>query len=47
MTARLPFHPGWLFLVVPASLYGLWIATMVVQEIIRVVVPEVVRAVLR
>ncbi len=31
--------------VVPALAYGLWVGTLVVPEIVRVVMPEVVEAV--
>jgi len=35
----------WLLLAAPVALYPAWIASMVVPEVTRVLVPEVVRAV--
>lgn len=35
----------WLALALPVAAYGVWIATLIVPEVVRVVVPEVTRAV--
>jgi len=35
----------WLALAAPVAAYAVWIASVVVPEVVRVVVPEVVRAV--
>jgi hypothetical protein len=36
----------WLLLATPIAIYGAWIAALVVPDVVRVVVPEVTRAVL-
>ena len=38
---------AWLGLAIPAAFFGVWVASMVVPEVVRVVVPVVVDEVMR
>lgn len=38
-------HWIWLAFAIPVAAYAAWIATMVVPEVVRIVVPEVTKAV--